>query len=1205
MERITNVRISTLTKVVPLETDITVTSVAMSGTKMVVVDADNNTYELGTITVSNACVVQTVESHPSCGSDTSRANVIANLLRGVDGKDGKDGKTQDLSEYYKKSEVDDKLKQKQDTISNLDTIRANAEKGATAVQPSELAKVATSGNYNDLSDKPHIPAEVTEQKVRDWGFTKNTGTYSKPASGIPKTDLASDVQTSLGKAETALQSYTEQYTGTVTGVKINGSTKNPSNGVVDLGTVITEHQDIAGIEGEITASKLAQRLSWPSEDNPNPLATVRDLASKTDIIASQIFLELHTDFDDFQVFSHKRGYEEHNREVCQRLIENCFSDKRPNNEMFFVTINGMRDGVPYMETAILESQVSEVVRASFVKGNIAAQGVSIAASIGILSIEVEGLRAYAESGEDLFYWKYTSTIVPSIDAIGSEGESDVYVTEFTFEQITTKGTAVNVSPELVSAVYNKKIIVIPSKSGQNLIATNTFSAPTDFPVNLQMRIASGPYIYDVALSAKGPAPQTAQTVVTMTNLLYGTLNTINGISLAKGADMQLVSSISLNGKTYTPTFGAVDLGTIEGGSVDLSNYYTKEEVNRSVGDLEEYTNEELNKKVGKGDIIPAESIGALSNAAKGTATSNPIVGNRIPYLKADAFAFLNPDEYTIEYSVDGVDWEMADSNTIYSRSLFAGYNFYNSVPIDPSQRQFQVGSKIRITMYPKNERNAHIDVIAINMYCNGRSFDIEGEYCAKSNDTPQWQSMQRAVSSNANGVVYFQYNNKFAFEAYQRWGIRLTFTITKNTAYSSRIQGIMGYGNICSEITPSVSTAPYTLGTLWFWDYLKNITFPAAISATSLSLTGGNSANLLRGNGGQIEPTSLTLDFTQLDWYKANTQSISNGMWQVLAPYIPTTKGNRLAFLSDEEFKVEYSTNSGVTWSEMEKTSTIRNVFSGRNNGNITVKSTTTDQMRITITPNSNRYCQIDFFYFWVGSPSEGNTLMDVEFSTGNAPDTWSLHVKNVDLRGLTGANMVKYKRLFAHGSTGPANVRFTIRNTKDHNTNTTIQGISGYGTKVWGNMSNMFLTGDINSWDIDQNALFPSKIKEGDKWLDEKYALKDYVEQQLENVQKGIVSVEDPTIDVLEPNKIYVYATYTISSITINSFSTTDALTEEYVVQFRTFPTVGEIKLPSGVMWANGVTPTLEGDTLYELSIVKTHISGTDYFKAVLTPFK
>ncbi len=40
-------------------------------------------------------------------------------------------------------------------------------------------------------------------------ITRAIGDYSKPSGGIPKTDLASAVQTSLGKADTALQSYTE------------------------------------------------------------------------------------------------------------------------------------------------------------------------------------------------------------------------------------------------------------------------------------------------------------------------------------------------------------------------------------------------------------------------------------------------------------------------------------------------------------------------------------------------------------------------------------------------------------------------------------------------------------------------------------------------------------------------------------------------------------------------------------------------------------------------------------------------------------------------------------------------------------------------------------------------------------------------------------------------------------------------------------
>ncbi len=60
-----------------------------------------------------------------------------------------------------------------------------------------------------ILNKPTIPAAVTESTVSGWGFTKNTGTYSKPSGGIPASDLTTAVQTSLGKADTALQSFTE------------------------------------------------------------------------------------------------------------------------------------------------------------------------------------------------------------------------------------------------------------------------------------------------------------------------------------------------------------------------------------------------------------------------------------------------------------------------------------------------------------------------------------------------------------------------------------------------------------------------------------------------------------------------------------------------------------------------------------------------------------------------------------------------------------------------------------------------------------------------------------------------------------------------------------------------------------------------------------------------------------------------------------
>lgn len=56
--------------------------------------------------------------------------------------------------YATKSEVTTGLATKQDTISDLATIRSGAADGATAVQPGDLATVATTGSYSDLTSKP-------------------------------------------------------------------------------------------------------------------------------------------------------------------------------------------------------------------------------------------------------------------------------------------------------------------------------------------------------------------------------------------------------------------------------------------------------------------------------------------------------------------------------------------------------------------------------------------------------------------------------------------------------------------------------------------------------------------------------------------------------------------------------------------------------------------------------------------------------------------------------------------------------------------------------------------------------------------------------------------------------------------------------------------------------------------------------------------
>lgn len=83
------------------------------------------------------------------------------------------------------------------------------------------------------------------------GYVPNTRKINNKA-------LSSDINLSaddVGVTEAAFPGLNK--TGTVIAVKMNGTTKNPASGVVDLGTVITAHQDISGKQDKLTTDQLS------------------------------------------------------------------------------------------------------------------------------------------------------------------------------------------------------------------------------------------------------------------------------------------------------------------------------------------------------------------------------------------------------------------------------------------------------------------------------------------------------------------------------------------------------------------------------------------------------------------------------------------------------------------------------------------------------------------------------------------------------------------------------------------------------------------------------------------------------------------------------------------------------------------------------------------------------------------------------------
>ena len=162
----------------------------------------------------------------------------------------------DLSTYATDAELTAGLATKQDTINDLSTIRSGAAAGATALQPSDVAQVAVSGDYSDLINKPTIPTK-TSDLTNDSGFIT--------ASGAPVQDVQVDgasVVNAQGIAEITM----------------------PATGVLDVevdGTSVVNAQGTAEIDlsGYATTQALTTGLA-AKQDTISDLATIRSGAAE-------------------------------------------------------------------------------------------------------------------------------------------------------------------------------------------------------------------------------------------------------------------------------------------------------------------------------------------------------------------------------------------------------------------------------------------------------------------------------------------------------------------------------------------------------------------------------------------------------------------------------------------------------------------------------------------------------------------------------------------------------------------------------------------------------------------------------------------------------------------------------------------------------------------------------------------------------------
>ena len=198
---------------------------------------------------------------------------------------------------------------------------------------------------------------------------------------------------------------------------------------------------------------------------------------------------------------------------------------------------------------------------------------------------------------------------------------------------------------------------------------------------------------------------------------------------------------------------------------------------------------------------------------------------------------------------------------------------------------------------------------------------------------------------------------------------------------------------------------------------------------------------------------------------------------------------NRLQFAKPEGITVEYSTNSGSTWTDYgasndQKIALVSglsfNLYLGKRTSGTTA---TTDALRITLNAtNCNVYTVGRTLLINFNSAGATGCKVKVETSTIGAPTTFTDR-GSYDIGGWSGWNSYPINiGPFGGNPTQTwqiANIRltFTIGSAPYSGQRAAVLDLLLFGEATWITPSDMARTGHIYNWDVNQNAVFPAGI--------------------------------------------------------------------------------------------------------------------------------
>lgn len=221
-------------------------------------------------------------------------------------------------------------------------------------------------------------------------------------------------------------------------------------------------------------------------------------------------------------------------------------------------------------------------------------------------------------------------------------------------------------------------------------------------------------------------------------------------------------------------------------------------------------------------------------------------------------------------------------------------------------------------------------------------------------------------------------------------------------------------------------------------------------------------------------------------------QNFSGSYGPIDACMVPDLGANRFAFIPASAWKIEYSRDSGATWTDYGASDgqklalTSEGVGLSIGKADSSHKATSAYMLRLTLTTTGVVYSVLNKFLLYVSTNGSSGCYVTIQGRTKSnldaKNDTWTGFVSKVPISGWSGWNVINVPAgITTHGNSAGhyAQLRFIFGCTSSNTAynGLQIQKLFAYGGVGWTVPSNMAKNGHMYKYDYNQNVSFPKKL--------------------------------------------------------------------------------------------------------------------------------